>query len=1526
MPITKNTWNKGLSSDLSKLKSQPDSYLYAKNIRVITDLGNSSFAVENIRGNKYSFRIPSVSRTFKLDFTGVTGSVDLTFSRTINSTPTSFTINVNVTSVDNEIITERINSTIIAAGVPYFSSYIRAYYNSDYIVIYDFLPQSIREGNLPTVPTVSGLSNITSVAQPSSITLRTNEITNHTILGWGYYNDNLVLITCAENSTSDTPSNTEGFLWDAKYINLTNLIENEDTTLTGIVYLDPRFHLKYAGKLNLSREYGIIKHLKCRYENVDIARVVWTDWYNNLRTCNILDPQIWATPEELFDYIPQHIPQKPIVKRLINGGTLPTGKYQYFYELSSNQGAKSTISPVSNLITLYAGTTAGSTLDYANPGNVPGTSSQKSVEVNVINLDTNYDTIRFGYVVYQIADFPEAFWFDERPVPDDGVITVVHNGNENDIPMDSTEIVNLNRPPETYKTIEVARNRLFAANAKTTNFDLTDQFDARAYRFLAVGPPFFADLYNDTDTFGNPSVVITSNGSSITDVTIDSISGFNLLDIPETYDLINPFNNENRNLSLNPLSGSDNTNPAIGGWGLADSGQRSQYKYQLDGSTIGGSGHNISYKFIVKDSTAQAGGLNFGVSGSPYIRPLPDYNKVYIGEFSDTYTYPGGDGTALDTNKSSLFETLFVGYARGEVYRFAIVFYDKKGFPSYPLWIGDIKFPFASDQNNSSETFGLTKYDTSNPTSSYNPLIIKQIGIEFSLDTTTAQFQAIKDQISGWSYVRVKRDLENSTRLGTGYIQCTLADNGFNYLNLIPFKSTVGGFGVQTAVRWCYDTDSAGVSINSNKYWIQLQTLHAPNFFTRAAGEFQTGDYIKFIARTNEFATRKNYGVKILNNTSWDASWNGYYVTPNEYNYQTFVDTQTNQTKVGVNYKFPLLDRVFVNYSTNENFVPASAIDQQPSPGYKFHNMTSPVYADINALDYGEWGAESELLSFDNNRLLDGFPNPNNTLQAIGHPDTFTSLKNFEVSGELYLGLYLVSYERFLTDQYGGWTRSARYSNEYILTNHFMPYDKDIISGTVTNGVFGGDTYVNLFDYQRSNQNYKQGSGWDAVSNNNDNNLALAVFYPAECFFNTELNTIKQHASVRLSEASGTDSIFAASYIYNQAYSQQNTTNIFISKAYLQSNIIYEPHTIYGSEPKLDGERLDAWRSILINNALGVNGNYGEINRLIEFKDKLYYYQNDAFGIAAVDERVLAQEGDTTQTQLGTGTLLQRFDYISTETGSKHSFAVEKTGSSIYHYDAFINKLFKFSLDGGAAPITDIEGLSGFFRTVFVNSNLKSLDKLTRISRVGITSGYNSEYNSIYFTFFDTSNGIKQTISYNEALNAFESFYDFYPSLYINMRKRFLSILFEPTISSANNRVYIHNIGNRNIFYNTPYSSEIKFRVNDKSDFVKTFDNFQLNTEVISPLGTQLPSTVTQMQLSNDYQTYPLSNVNFEQKIRSWRLQIPRDETNPNLTIKPRFSDKYLDVTFKYLDASNNLFRLHDVITEYSLRSKILPR
>ena len=1576
MPVSKNTWNKGLNSDFSKLKSQQDSYLDAKNIRVMTDEGSSTFAIENIKGNEFSFNLPAVEATYQLSIVDIEGTLYIDIIRGIEMIPIIIT---NVQNKSNEFITEEINSKIENFQYPFpGKEYIRFYYNSTFIVMYDFLPESlglsplIINAYLPSDPT-------------NRMVLRTDRIATHTILGWGYYDNTIVLISCHATSNSETPSDEEGFIWAATYDNETNTIQAAD--IDGD-YLNPNTTLKYAGKLDLSRQYAIYKHLKCRYENNYTARIVWTDWNSNLRTCNVLDPQIWATPPELFSYVPIHAPQKPVITQVINGGTLPTGKYQYFYQLSSNQGAISSYSPVSNLMFAYI----GDSIDYGTSGSNPGVGSGKSIEVYMQNLDVNYDTVRTGYIVYQIADFPEAFFFDERPVPDSGNLTVIHNGNENDISVDSTAVANLNRPPQVFKTIDVVRNRLFAANAITTKFDLTDEFDSRAYRYDSNRK---AKLYNSEDSFNNPSVVIDQlddsiiiEGSNPLPIDYD-----NFLLIPETFDCINPFNQESD--ALNDFANGDWYNNA-------------QYKYDFLGTTIGGTGPNISYQFVTHDMVAKIARWD---TANKYINPGFNYAINYTYEFSDTYSYPGGRGLTMDTLKNPILETLFTGYSRGEVYRFGIVFYDIYGYPSYPLWIGDIKFPFASDDEgafgltslsgggstelpspatflmpdsaampatggpidlydngenfyiyygtvgtssltqiflwqpesgdnltqfvnafNAGNTIGMTASGTgtgnqilwtapdnnsiwTNPNHEFviemneggpytqfqligedvpgysadgNNVVVKQLGITFSLNTQGAQFQAIKGKISGYSYVRLKREQADSTRLGTGCIQPTFAASGDKYL-LTPFE--------WNGYKWGFDLNGTS---SSTRVRLGIQTYYAPNFVGQSLPGFVPEDYFRFIGRTFNYNSLVKY-ADYITTPDYQPNNNAYYIASNDFTYyysdpanSLYIEQSqpTNSYLQSYN-KFPIKTRVSVPYSTTGNTVTIN--------GKTFINMASANYTEDDSGLYKEWGTQCIAVDFDD---------------AVNFPDSTIAFDNTV----LKLPFYLVSYERYLAEQYRGWTRADRYANEYILTNHFQPI---VGVSDISSDVYGGDTYVNYFDWQKTNINYFDGSGYNVGSD--DVGRAVAIFFPAEATFNTDMNIVQQRAAVR----QNTDSILQSNYQFNPAYSQQNTTNIFVSKGYLQSNVVEEPHTIYPSQPKLDGESSDSWRTLLINDALSVNGNYGEINRVVQFKDRLFYYQNDGIGIASTDERVLQNDGETTQTQLGTGTVLQRFDYITTETGCKHSFAVEATGDGLYHYDAFINKLFKYTLgktkvdSDGMSPLTDIKGLSGFFRTTFVNSNIKSEDKILRTgSRVGIVSSFNSEYNTVYFTFFDQANGIKYTISYNELIDSFESFYDFFPSMYINMRKRFLSLSTESTFS----KVYTHNTGIRNTFYGAVYPSTVTFRVNENSDFVKTFDNFQLNTEVILD-NLQLAETVSRMSITNDYQIFTDKDVNFVQKIRSWRLAIPRDETNLALTIKPRISDKYIDVKFTHNPLGlDKTFRLHDVITEYSMRSKIVPK
>jgi hypothetical protein len=140
----------------------------------------------------------------------------------------------------------------------------------------------------------------------------------------------------------------------------------------------------------------------------------------------------------------------------------------------------------------------------------------------------------------------------------------------------------------------------------------------------------------------------------------------------------NPYNDETGK-SFGDLPSGD-----IGLW--AD---EHQYRYQdpdtNDGNDyLGGTGSNISYKFILHE--LDGGSIGRGLSNTAYVEEIIDL----------------GDGYDQVNNYLNNFNSPYIrnlrGYKRGEVYRFAIGFYDKKGTQSFLKYIGDIKMPELSEK------------------------------------------------------------------------------------------------------------------------------------------------------------------------------------------------------------------------------------------------------------------------------------------------------------------------------------------------------------------------------------------------------------------------------------------------------------------------------------------------------------------------------------------------------------------------------------------------------------------------------------------------------------------------------------------------------------------------------------------------------------------------------------------------------------------------------------------------------------
>jgi hypothetical protein len=95
MPKAKQTYLGGIDQDTSKLKYKQTSYFEAHNFKVITEDGSSTGALENERGNKLTFKIPSTSRSYKLrrtDVDAVAGSETID----VLGTPISYTASDNI--------------------------------------------------------------------------------------------------------------------------------------------------------------------------------------------------------------------------------------------------------------------------------------------------------------------------------------------------------------------------------------------------------------------------------------------------------------------------------------------------------------------------------------------------------------------------------------------------------------------------------------------------------------------------------------------------------------------------------------------------------------------------------------------------------------------------------------------------------------------------------------------------------------------------------------------------------------------------------------------------------------------------------------------------------------------------------------------------------------------------------------------------------------------------------------------------------------------------------------------------------------------------------------------------------------------------------------------------------------------------------------------------------------------------------------------------------------------------------------
>jgi hypothetical protein len=308
------------------------------------------------------------------------------------------------------------------------------------------------------------------------------------------------------------------------------------------------------------------------------------------------------------------------------------------------------------------------------------------------------------------------------------------------------------------------------------------------------------------------------------------------------------------------------------------------------------------------------------------------------------------------------------------------------------------------------------------------------------------------------------------------------------------------------------------------------------------------------------------------------------------------------------------------------------------------------------------------------------------------------------------------------------------------------------------------------------------------------------------------------------------------------------------------------PFEIAYSNTKISGETGDAFRVFPINQFHDMEGQYGEINRIINFKNDIYILQDEAFAKLLVNPISMITDDSGVGIFTGTGDTVENHTYVSTKFGTRHLWSVIGSEEALYFIDSRYARLFKYDTEKLISLGDSLGQRSKLDSAIKESGDLDSFEKRGRnyisdnhLKFLGIQSVFDHKNKELIITIHnslieDEHLRTSKTLVFNEGLNAFTSFYDAVPNVWMLSDPAIIStgntISVRESINFGNNYSYPHrqgalklwlwdsNFNKCQFFYeadllpgNTPLPfgvAMIEKVINDAAENAKVFDNGEI--------------------------------------------------------------------------------------------------
>ena len=355
--------------------------------------------------------------------------------------------------------------------------------------------------------------------------------------------------------------------------------------------------------------------------------------------------------------------------------------------------------------------------------------------------------------------------------------------------------------------------------------------------------------------------------------------------------------------------------------------------------------------------------------------------------------------------------------------------------------------------------------------------------------------------------------------------------------------------------------------------------------------------------------------------------------------------------------------------------------------------------------------------------------------------------------------------------------------------------------------------------------------------------------------------------------------------LLNPVYSQRD--NFFTYR--IQEDDYYKnkeyPNQITWSKTKASGDETDMWTNVTMANTLEMDGDKGEVIKLVRLNDQLLCFQDTGIAQILYNDNVQIASTTGVPIEIANSQKVQGKRYLSNTIGCSNKWSMASTPAGIYFMDNVNKSIMMFN-----GQLNNLSQTGGF------NSWCKKNILNTR----GMWTPTN--FNNDFVSYYDTINqeilfiGGDRALAFSEKFGTFTSFYDYGDTPYFcNLDGK--GIWFKSNNNTTG--LWQHQAGEYCRFFNNdePYGMTLVGNPEPQTD--KIFTNLEFRATIDTD-GVDNNNKFTPLlpfdyfEVWNEYQHGLASlkhltghgafvhntkdnNSSLKRKFRMWRCDIPRD-------------------------------------------------